>query len=85
MSRSGIESQRHSSAHMRVFALNDTSLWDFGIQVELLSLQVEEPVRKWTAEPVKKKSSTYPVNFDLKSVTIVDKVVTIYVYYFVIG
>jgi len=35
---------------------------------------VEEPVRKWTAEPLRKKSSTYPVNFDLENITIVDKV-----------
>ena len=42
-------------------------------------------MRKWTAEPVKKKSSTYPVNFDLESVTIVDKVVITYVDYFVIA
>ena len=48
----------------------------------LTFLQVEEPVRKWTAEPVKKKSSTYPVNFDLENITIVDKVVITYVDYF---
>ena len=39
-------------------------------------------MRKWTAEPVKKKSSTYPVNFDLESITIVDKVGITYVDYF---
>jgi len=57
----------------------------FGDKSWITLLQVEEPVRKWTAEPVKKKSSTYQVNFDLESITIVDKVVTSYVYYFVIG
>ena len=39
-------------------------------------------MRKWTAEPVKKKSSAYPVNFDLESITIVDKVGITYVDYF---
>ena len=39
-------------------------------------------MRKWTAEPVKKKSSTYPVNFDLENITIVDKVIMTYVDYF---
>ena len=39
-------------------------------------------MRKWTAEPLRKKSSTYPVNFDLENITIVDKVVITYVVYF---
>ena len=36
--------------------------------------QVEEPVRKWSAEPVKKKSSTYFVNVDINNIRVVDKV-----------
>merc|ERR1719341_1062841 len=35
---------------------------------------VEEPVRKWSTEPVKKKSSTYVVNVDVNTIRIVDEV-----------
>ena len=31
-------------------------------------------MRKWSAEPVKKKSSTYVVNVDINTIRIVDKV-----------
>ena len=74
---------------MGVFGVKESFEWHkslrFWDKSWITLFQVEEPVRKWTAEPVKKKSSTYPVNFDLESVTIVDKVVTTYAYYFVIG
>ena len=33
-------------------------------------------MRKWSAEPVKKKSSTYVVNVDVNTIRIVDKVMT---------
>ena len=88
MSCLGFESRRHSSAHMGVFAVKESFEWHkcqtlkFWDKSWITFLQVEEPVRKWTAEPLRKKSSTYPVNFDLENITIVDKVVITYVVYF---
>ena len=44
------------------------------LKTELSHTQVEEPVRKWSSEPVRKKSSTYFVNVDINSIRVVDKV-----------
>ena len=44
------------------------------LKTELSQSQVEEPVRKWSAEPVRKKSSTYFVNVDINSIRVVDEV-----------
>ena len=44
------------------------------LKTELSHTQVEEPVRKWSAEPVRKKSSIYFVNVDINSIRVVDEV-----------